>query len=122
MNENRPIIITMIGDLSILSGMLTIGAIIFPGYFAKLGFHMNPLPIYSNIVMNIILTLIFITASVGLLWLKKWGYWLTIVYHFFYLLINVIWHLQNKQVPLSLTIVVALVIIIDIIPYRKYFT
>ncbi|AEY64485.1 hypothetical protein [Clostridium sp. BNL1100] len=121
MNEKRPILITVIADLFILAAMFSIGATIFPGYFNKLGFHMNPLPIYSNSVMNILLSLVLITAAVGLLFLKKWGYRLMIIYYIFFMLVNVIWCLQNGKVPLTSGIIFSFLIISNIIHYRERF-
>ncbi|EPR14274.1 hypothetical protein [Ruminiclostridium papyrosolvens] len=121
MNEKRPIIITIIADLIILAAMFSIGATIFPGYFEKLGFHMNSMPIFSNSVMNILLSLVLTTAAVGLLLLKKWGYRLMIIYNIFFMLINVIWCLQNGKVPLNSGIIFSFIILADIIPYRKCF-
>ncbi|ACL74577.1 hypothetical protein [Ruminiclostridium cellulolyticum] len=121
MTEKRPIIITIIGDLSILAAMLSIGVTIFPDYFSKLGFHHNTLPIYSNSVMNILLSFVLITAAAGYLNLKKWGYWLMIIYNIFLMLVNVIWRLQNKQIPFTTGIIVLSIVLMNTIRYRKYF-
>ncbi len=121
MNEKRPTIITVIGDLFILAAMFSIGATIFPNYFEKLGFHMIQLYIYSNRVLNIFLSIILIIVSAGFLGLKKWGYWLMIIYNIFFLIVNVIWCLQNKRVPFSFSILFIPIILINIISNKKYF-
>jgi hypothetical protein len=122
MNKKRPVIITIIGDISILAALLSIGVSAFPDFFERLGFQLTSLPVYSNRVMHILLSIILIIASVGLLKLKRWGYWLMVIYNTFFLLVNVIWCLQNKQFPFSLSIIFTVIILVDILSYRKYFT
>ncbi len=121
MSEKRPIIITVIGDLFILAAMFSIGATIFPGYFGKLGFHVNSMPIYSSSIMNILLSLVLITAAVGLLFLKKWGFWLMIIYNIFFMSVNVVWCLKSGKVPITSGMIISILIISNIIHYRKYF-
>ncbi len=121
MNEKRPIIITVIADLIILAAMFSIGATIFPGYFKKLGFELNPLPIYSNDVLRIVLCFVDVTAAVGLLLLKKWGYRLMIIYNIFFMFIDVIWCLQRGKIPLTSGMIFSFLIISNIMHYRERF-
>ncbi len=121
MNENRPIIVTVIADLTILAAMFSIGATIFPGYFEKLGFHINPMPIFSSSVTNILLSLVLITAAVGLLRLKKWGFWLMIIYNIFFMLLDVIWCLQLGKVPITSGMIISFLILSNIIHYKERF-
>ncbi len=121
MNEKRPIIITVIADLTILAAMFAIGATIFPGYFKRLGFELNPLPIYSSNVIRILLCFVNITAAVGLLLLKKWGYRLMIIYNVFFMAVDVVWCLQRGKVPLTSGMIFSFLILSNIIHYRERF-
>ncbi len=121
MNEKRPIIVTIIADLTILAAMFSIGATIFPAYFKKLGFELNLLPIYSNSVVNILLSLVHITAAAGLLLLKKWGYRLMIIYTIFFMLVDVIWCLQSGKIPITSGMIISFIILSNIIHYRERF-
>lgn len=121
MNKERPIIVTVIADLTILASMFAIGATIFPGYFKRLGFELNPLPIYSSNVIRILLCFVNITAAVGLLLLKKWGYWLMIIYNVFFMAVDVVWCLQRGKVPLTSGMIFSFLILSNIIYYRERF-
>ncbi|WP_024832863.1 hypothetical protein [Ruminiclostridium josui] len=121
MNKDRPIIITIIADLIILWSMFAIGATIFPGYFKKLGFEINPLPIYSNSVTIILLSLVRITAAAGLLLLKKWGYRLMIIYTIFFMVVDVVLCLQKGKVPLTSGMIISFLMISNIIHYKERF-
>ncbi len=121
MNKERPIIVTVIADLTILAAMFAIGATIFPGYFKRLGFELNPLPIYSSNVMRILLCFVNITAAVGLLLLKKWGYRLMIIYSVLFMAVDVVWCLQRGKVPLTSGMIFSFLILSNIIHYRERF-
>ncbi len=121
MNEKRPIIITVIADLTILAAMFAIGATIFPGYFKSLGFELSPLPIYSSNVMRILLCFVNITAAVGLLLLKKWGYRLTIIYSVFFMAVDIVWCLQRGKFPLTSGMIFSCIMLSNIIYYRERF-
>lgn len=121
MNKERPIIVTVIADLTILAAMFAIGATIFPGYFKSLGFELNPLPIFSSNVIRILLCFVNITAAVGLLLLKKWGYRLMIIYNVFFMAVDVVWCLQRGKVPLTSGMIFSFLILSNIIYYRERF-
>lgn len=121
MNKERPIIVTVIADLTILAAMFAIGATIFPGYFKRLGFELNPLPIYSSNVIRILLCFVNITAAAGLLLLKKWGYRLMIIYNVFFMAADVVWCLQRGKVPFTSGMIFSFLILSNIIHYRERF-
>ena len=121
MNEKRPLIITFIGDISILIALLSILTFIFPNYFEKLGFHINPLPVFSDGIMNILMPIVLLIASYGYLKLKRWGYWLLVIYNVFFLLVNITYWSQNKQMFISMGFISTVLELIFIIPTRKYF-
>ena len=121
MNEKRPYIVTFIGDIFLLSAILSLIIVIFPDFIAKLGFHMMPIPIFSVRIMSILLPTIALIASCGYLRLKKWGYWLIVIYCVFFLVVNIIWCLISKQLYLSLNFIFILIELIFIIPTKNYF-
>lgn len=121
MNEKRPLIITFIGDISILIALLSILTFILPNYFEKLGFHINPLPVFSDGIMNILMPIVLLIASYGYLKLKRWGYWLLVIYNVFFLLVNITYWSQNKQMFISMGFISTVLELIFIIPTRKYF-
>lgn len=121
MNEKRPYIVTFIGDISLLAAVLSILVILFPDILGKYGFGMVPIPIFSEGVMSILLSIILLMASLGFLRMKKWGYWLIVIYYTFFLVVNIIWFLQNKQPNLSTNFVFMAIELIFIIPTRNYF-
>lgn len=120
MNEKRPYIITFIGDISILSALLSIVVVLFPKFMAKFGFHMIPIPIFSEGIISILLLMIFLIASCGFLRLKIWGYWLMLICSIFFLVVHAIWFLQNKQLY-YMNFAFTVIELIFIIPTRHYF-
>ena len=121
MNKKRPYIVTFIGDIFLLSAILSLIIVIFPDFIAKLGFHMMPIPIFSVRIMSILLPTIALIASYGYLRLKKWGYWLIVIYCVFFLVVNIIWCLISRQLYLSMNFIFILIELIFIIPTKNYF-
>ncbi|MCY6354803.1 hypothetical protein [Clostridium sp. ZS2-4] len=124
MSEKRPLIITFIGDINVLiallSTLLSIASL-FPGFLELLGFSTIPLPIFSYDIMQLLLSIILLIASYGFLKLKRWGYWTMITYSIFFLLVYIIWCLQNKQLFLSTNFMLTFIELIFILPTKKYF-
>lgn len=118
MNEKRPYIVTFIGDISLLVASLSIVIALFPYFSAKFGFQLIPIPIFSEGITSILLPTIFLIASCGFLRLKKWGYWLMVLYNVFFLVVNIIWCFQNKQPTGYIFTIIELIFII---PTRNYF-
>jgi len=121
MNEKRPLIITFIGDISFLIALLSIIIAVLQNFSVKFGFHIVPFPIFSEGIMKILLPITFLIASIGFLRLKRWGYWLMIIYNTFFLLVIIFWWLQNEQIFISMSFVSTVIALIFIIPTRKYF-
>ncbi|MCY6485445.1 hypothetical protein OW763_14015 [Clostridium aestuarii] len=125
MSKNRPFIITFIGDISFLSALLSIllsiASLLSPGFLERHNFSTIPLPIFSHHIMQILLYIILLIASYGFLKLKIWGYWLMITYNTFFLLVNIIWGLQNKQPFISTNVMMTFIELIFILPTKKYF-
>jgi uncharacterized membrane protein (DUF2068 family) len=120
MNKNRPFIITFIGDINVLIALVSI-ALLFPSFLEHLGFSIIPLPIFLYGIMHLLLPIILLIASYGFLKLKRWGYWLMIIYDIFFLIVYIIWYLQNKQLFLFTNFMMTFIELIFILPTKKYF-
>ncbi|MFD3157349.1 hypothetical protein ACFIJ5_10880 [Haloimpatiens sp. FM7330] len=125
MNEKKPLIILFIGGINVLialiSILLSIASSLFPGFLEHLGFSIIPLPIFSHYIMQILLYIILLIASYGFLKLRKWGYWSMITYSTFFLIVYIIWGLQNKHLFLSTNFMLTFIELIFILPTKKYF-
>ncbi|BDR68569.1 hypothetical protein K144316041_p10720 (plasmid) [Clostridium tetani] len=121
MNKKRPFIIIFIGDTNILIALISIVLSTFPGLLEHLGFSTIPLPIFSYNIMNILLSIILLIVSYSFLKLKKWGYWAMITYSTFFLLMYIIWCLQNKHLFLSTNFMLTFIQLIFTLPTKKYF-
>jgi hypothetical protein len=121
MNKNRPFIITLIGYISFLGALLSIVISLFPSFSERFGISIIPLPLFSAGIMQVLLPLILLIASYGFLKLKRWGYWLMIIYSMFYLVVYIIWCQQNNQLFPSQNLVMTFIELVFILPTRKYF-
>ena len=121
MNENRPFIVTFIGDLYFLGGLLSIVAILFPNLVKRFGFYVIPCPTFLIAVAKILLPLIVLLISYGYLKLKGWGYFLMLIYNMSFLIAGVISLAQHKPLFFSQNIIATLIQLIFILPTRKYF-
>ncbi|WP_097027133.1 hypothetical protein [Clostridium peptidivorans] len=121
MNEKRPFIIIFIGGINVLIALISILLSIFPDLLESLSFSAIPLPVFSHDIMNIVLFIILLIASYGFLKLKKWGYWTMITYSTFFLLVYIIWCLQNKHLFLSTNFMLTFIELIFILRTKKYF-
>ena len=115
MNKNRPFIITLIGDISFFGALLSIVISLFPDFFKfsnssqQSGFHVIPLPFFSHGITQILLPIILLIAAYGFLRLKRWGYWLMIIYTMFFLIVSIIWCQQDRQLFLSQNIIITFI-------------
>ncbi len=127
MNKNRPFIITLIGDISFLGALLSIVIALFPNFLKfsnstqQSGIYLIPIPFFSQGITQILLPIILLIASYGFLKLKTWGYLLMIMYTIFFLIVSIIWSLQNKQLFFSQNIIETFIQLIFILPTGKYF-
>lgn len=113
MSKDRPFIITFIGDGCILVAFLLILSL-FPDY--KL---VEPLPNYlkvpilSDYIMTVLISIIILITSYGYLRLKRWSYWLMVSVNLYFL---VGWIISYKQIPIIVIIELAFSL-----PTIKYF-
>lgn len=120
MSEKRPFIITLIGDISFLGALLSIISLLFPSFLKQFGLYIMPLPIFSDITIQILLSITLLIASYGFLKLRIWGYWLLIIYDISFLIANIIFYHQNKL--LFQNVVLIFIELIFIVPTLKYFS
>jgi hypothetical protein len=116
MTKSRPLIITFLGDLSVLSALLSI----IPIFTKKYGYFTSPLPYFPEII-SIVLSILLLIASIGFLRLKKWGYWLLVSYNAFFFIIYIIWSIQNEKATLFTYLMTKVISLIFIIPTINYF-
>lgn len=117
MKKNRPLIILFIGYLSVLSALLSI----IPIFTKNYGYFTSPLPYFPEII-SVVLSILMLIASIGFLRLKKWGYWLLVSYNAFFLIIYIIWSIQNKQATLLYYFTAKLILLVLIVPCLPIFT
>lgn len=121
MIKNRPYIITFIGDISFLGALLSIIVSLVPNFSQRFGFHVIPLPFFSDGITQVLMPIILLIAAYGFLKLKRWGYWLMIIYTMCFLMVHIIWYQQNKQLVVSQNFILTFIQLIFILPTRKYF-
>jgi hypothetical protein len=122
LNQKRPLIVTFIGDVSVLCASLSVLAVLlaalFPEFLKQIGISVIWTSSFSKGFMRLLLSIFFLTASFGFLRLKKWGYWLLISCNIFFLVEGIVCVLQNKQAP---NIIITFILLLFIIPTKGYF-
>lgn len=116
MSEKRPLIVTFIGYIYILGALLSILSL-FPKFLERFGVYVIQLPILSESIMIPIIFLI----SYGYLRLKRWGYWLMIIYNIFFLVVCIIAYQQNRQLFPFQKAMVTFIALVVIVSTKKYF-
>lgn len=96
MSEKRPLLVTFMGDLTILSALVS-ATTLFPKFFQKLGIHIEPIPPFTGIITRILIIVFLLITSYGYLKLKIWGYWLMIFNRIFFLLVPFIYYKLSGQ-------------------------
>ena len=121
MNEKRPFIITFIGDLYFLGGLLSILALLFPNFLKPFGFYDMLSSTFLIYIMKMLLPIIVLIMSYGYLKLKWWGYWLMVIYNMVFLIIGIISLVQPNQLLFPQNILSTFIELIFILPTKKYF-
>ncbi len=126
MRENRPFIITFIGDACVLSASLLILSF-FPNITGRIGIYYSPLPTFlkvpflSEVIMKVIISLILLIISYGYLSLKRWGYWLMVSFNVYFLVGSIISFQQSGQQSFYQNPIGIIIGLIFILPTIKYF-
>lgn len=126
MRENRPLIITFIGDGCVFSAFLLILSL-FPNITERIGIYSPPLPTFlkipflSEVIMEVIISLILLIISYGYLRLKRWGYWLMVSFNVYFLVGCIISFQQSGQQSFYQNPIAIIIGLIFILPTIKYF-
>lgn len=121
MNKNRPLIITFTGDIFFLVALFWLAVLIFPNFLTRFGFYLEALPDFSERIVMILISMALLIASVGFLKLKKWGYWLMVIYNTLSLAFSIIFWWLNGKMYLSQYFVITIIELVFIIPTKEYF-
>lgn len=128
MSEKRPYIVTFIADWCIISAFLRLLLALFPKLIEQIGVYSAPLPNYLKIpvlsedIMKVLISIIFLIAAFGFLRLKRWGYWLMVSINIYLLAGWAISYQQNKLQSAYTNPISVIIGLIFIIPTIKYFS
>ncbi|WP_055668710.1 hypothetical protein [Desnuesiella massiliensis] len=120
MNDKRPFIITFIGDMGILSAILSIISL-FSNFIKSFEAHHGSLSVFLNGMMRAVIPVILLIISYGYLKLKSWGYWLMITSNIAFLVIPIVSSQLSKQQFPYVGIIMVTINLIFILPTKKYF-
>jgi hypothetical protein len=93
-------------------------AVLFPDFLKQFGFYTIPVPVFSEGILKEIMPFIFLIAALGFIWLKRWGYWLLLIYNVFFMVACIALIPQNRQAP---NIIMTFIELLFIIPTKRYF-
>lgn len=121
MKGKKPVLVTVIGDLNIISVFFIILSFFStPEFIKQLGFSFLPVHGTSDGIMRMLEAVILLIITYEFLKLKKLGYWLMITYYLFFLaasIISVLLH--NKQ--FASFFIPSLLEFMIIFPSKRYF-
>ena len=123
MRLKRPALVIFIVDLNLLNAFLMIISFFpKPKFTEQFGIYFSNTPIFSEGVIRILMVISLLIISYGLLKLKRWGYWLMIVYNLFFLVVSMISLLkQNGQAYNTPSYITSLLGLIITFPSKRYF-
>ncbi|MFZ5353128.1 MAG: hypothetical protein ACOZCL_10460 [Bacillota bacterium] len=120
MSEKRPFLVTLIGDMSILSALLLI-LTLFPSLTSRLGIELGSSIIFSNTISKGAISIALLVAAYGYMKLKKWGYWLMISIDILFLAVSIISAIQAVPQSTYTGIITSVVSLMFILPTKEYF-
>ncbi|MEA4827688.1 MAG: hypothetical protein VB130_13830 [Clostridium sp.] len=126
MSEKRPLIITFIGDGCVFSALLVILSL-FPKFEGRIGVYSSPLPTFLKIpilsedIMKVLISIVFLIIAYGFFRLKKWGYWLIVSINVYFLAGWIISYQLSKKQYFYQNPIASIVGLIFITPTIKYF-
>ena len=123
MKVKRPGLVTFIVDLNFLNVFLLIVSFFpKPKFTEKFGFYFYLTPSFSEGVIIILMIISLLIISYGLLKLKKWGYLLMIGYNLFFLILSMIFMLnQLGQLYNMLGFITSILGLMITFPSKRYF-
>lgn len=121
MKVKKPLLVTVIGDLNILSVFFIIVSFFpTPKFIEQLGFSFLPIHGTSDGIIRMLEVISLLIITYGFLMLKKWGYYLMITYYLFFLVVSIISVLSHNEQFASFFIPSLLALIITF-PSKRYF-
>jgi hypothetical protein len=96
MNNKRPFIVTLLGDLCVLTALLRIISLM-PNLTEGFGIYIRAASFFPEGFMNILIPIIMLIAAYGYFSLKSWGYWLMIACNVFFLASNILAQQSSPQ-------------------------
>jgi len=123
MRVERPIRVTLIGDLNFLNAFLVIISFFpTPKFIEQFGFSSIPISNFSDGMIRILMVVSLLIISYGFFKLKRWGYWLMISYNLFFLALSMYCLItKNKQLNLGSELIPSLIALIITFPSKRYF-
>jgi len=123
MRVKRPLLVTFIGDLNLIS-IFFIVASFFPThqFIEQYGFSFIPIPNLLDGVIRILSVISLLVISYGFFKLKKYGYYLMISYNLFFLALSMFCMVtRNQQLNLGSEFIPSLIALIITFPSKRYF-
>lgn len=123
MNENRPFMVTIIGDGCILCAFLLIVSLFHFwdrfGIIVKSAAYMK-VPFIPEDIVTLLYAIFLLIIAYGYLKLKRWGYWLMVSMNLFFIVVWLITFLHDKNQVLA-QYPSSIIALIFIIPTIRYF-
>jgi uncharacterized membrane protein (DUF2068 family) len=121
MRAKNPILLTVIGDLNIVSALfIAVSFFPTPKFIEQSGFSFIPIHSISEGIIRILEVISLLIIAYGFLRLKKWGYWLMITYNLFFLAASIVSVLSHNEQFASFFIPSLLALQITF-PSKRYF-
>jgi hypothetical protein len=122
MRVKNPTLVTVIGDLNIISAFFIIVSFFpTPKFIEKVGVFFIPISSISEGIIRILEVISLLIIIYGFLRLKKWGYWLMITYYLLFLVLSIVSILSHNKQFASFFIPSLLALNITF-PSKRYFT
>jgi hypothetical protein len=123
MRVKRPLLVTFIGDLNLISiFFITASFCPTPHFIEKFGFSFIPISNLLDGAIRILSVISLVVISYGFFKLKKYGYYLMIYYNLFFLALSMYCMVTNdKQLNLGSEFIPSLIALIITYPSKRYF-
>lgn len=121
MKQKRPLLITFILDLNLLSAFLLIISL-SPKFAKHVGIYSMPSSNFSEKIIKTLMVIVLLIISYGFLRLKRWSFFLMLTYNIFFIVVAIIFLLnQNGQSAYAEALIPSVLGLILTIPTKRYF-
>lgn len=123
MRVKRPLLVTFIGDLNLISIFFIVASFFpTPQFIEQYGFSFIPISNLLDGVIRILSVISLLVISYGFFKLKKYGYYLMISYNLFFLALSMFCMVtRNQQLNLGSEFIPSLIALIITFPSKRYF-